>query len=258
MKRTMLLALLVTACATPRGVPQSPWQTRTVAGVTVRYQTPDEAVADQVTDAVSAGHRQIEAYFGAPFPDRYEVVIYPDRQQLTDHWREEWKTPELQAQCWMVASGSATALALLSPRVWATEACEHDASNVPRTRALMTHELVHVFHAQHLTGRTFDGMDEAGWFVEGLAVQVSGQLALGHLASASAAIAAGKAPSSLAEAWSGKYKYGVCGSLVGWVEAKAGRPALRKMLAFRTTPELLTAIGLGEPELLEHWRASIP
>jgi hypothetical protein len=46
----------------------------------------------------------------------------------------------------MVASGIANTLTILTPRVWKTEAAEHDPDDRDRFRELVAHELVHVFH----------------------------------------------------------------------------------------------------------------
>ena len=56
---------------------------------------------------------------------------------------------------------------------------------------LITHELVHTYHGQHNPTRDFTGMDDLGWFVEGLATYASGQMAHSHAGDAKAALAAG-------------------------------------------------------------------
>jgi hypothetical protein len=259
--------LLSAACAgTPASAPTPPqavekkppeWRTIERNGVMVHYQAVDATVAEMLLGMTLDGRRHVESFFGASFPARFEVLVFPDRAGLTDHWRKAWGLAELETQCWMVASGTRDELTILSPRVWASEACEHDAGDAARTAALVTHELVHVFHEQHLPAPGFDGMDDVAWFVEGLAVHVSGQLALGHMAPASEAVAAGKAPEKLAAAWSGKYKYGVCGSIVAFVDTKVGRALLLELLTLRSEAELLAAIGLSEAELLAAWKQSI-
>src|SRR6516165_2607432 len=80
----------------------------------------------------------------------------------------------------MVASGVADRMVILSPRVWKTQAAEHDPADAEHLRDLIAHELVHVYHGQHNPRPDFDGMDDSGWFVEGLAVYVSGQLERSH------------------------------------------------------------------------------
>jgi hypothetical protein len=233
------------------------WHRLARDGISLAYRDDDAAGAPGLLDLLVQGRARVEAFFGAEFPQAIAVYVYPDRDSLTAHWREAWRMPALETECWMVASGEADELTLLSPRVWASEACEHDAGDRVRTAALLTHELVHVFHGQHVTGRSFVGMDDVGWFVEGLATHASGQLELGYLASAAEAIAAGKDPIHLREAWSGKYRYGVCGSIVGRIDGRLGRDGLRALLRLRTEAELLAAIGLTEAALLADWKQAI-
>ena len=65
-----------------------------------------------------------------------------------------------------------------------------------------------------------------GWFVEGLAVYASEQRQRSHRNAARDAIAAGKAPKRLAEAWSGRYRYGVSGSVVEFVDRRDGQASM--------------------------------
>jgi hypothetical protein len=233
------------------------WLTLERDGVALRYQAADDAVAEPLLAMTLAGRRQVEAFFDAAFLAPFQVTVFPDREQLTQHWREAWGYPELDTQCWMVGSGTNQELTLLSPQVWSTQACEHDAADARRAGALITHELVHVYHEQRVPAPGFEGMDELGWFVEGLAVHVSGQLELDYLASATDAIAANKAPERLETAWSGKYKYGVCGSLVALIDRRVGRAKLLELLALRSQAALLEAIGMSEAELLVAWRTEV-
>jgi hypothetical protein len=257
--RVLVVVSFVAACAGAEPAvtdrrPDGEWLTVERDGLTLRYRAVDASVAEELAATALEGRRRVEEFFEAPFLARFAVTIYPDREQLTAHWREAWGAPSLETECWMVASGSRDGLTMLSPRVWATQACEHDAADAVKTEALVRHELVHVFHEQRLAEPGFEGMDGVGWFVEGLAVHASGQLALGHLASASEAIAAGQAPRNLETAWSGKHKYGVCGTLVELVDRQVGRARLVDMLELRTEAALLGAIGTSESDLLAAWR----
>jgi hypothetical protein len=69
-------------------------------------------------------------------------------------------------------------------------------------------------------------MDDLVWLVEGLAVYVYGQLDHARRDAARQTIAAGKAPTSLAKAWSGGFRYGVCGSMVRSIDQRYGRKTL--------------------------------
>jgi hypothetical protein len=173
---------------------------------------------------------------------------------LTEAWRRDWNAPDFESQCWMVASGTASKLMLLSPRTWRTEAGEHNPDDTPDTQFVITHEMVHVFHGQHNRNPNFYGMDDVGWFVEGLATYASGQLEGGKLAAAREAIEKGKEPKELEKAWSGKYRYGVSGSIVKYMDKKFGRRTLLKMLKGTSEKELLGMLNMSEEDFLSGWK----
>jgi hypothetical protein len=157
-------------------------------------------------------------------------------------------------QCWAVGVGVADALYLLSPSVWRAQACEHDGANADEVQGIITHELTHAFHGQHNPTRDFTGMDDAGWFVEGLAVLVSGQLEREHRTDGADAILANAAPAKLADAWRGRYRYGVSGSMVAYVDAVWGRRVLVELLSATTNAQILARLGCSEDEFIARWR----
>ena len=122
---------------------------------------------------------------------------------------------------------------------------------------LLTHELVHVYHGQHNPSPDFTGVTGIDWFVEGLATLASGQLAHEHAGAAREALARGAGPTSLATAWTGRQRYGVCGSLVEFVEQQLGRDRVIQMLGATSAEELMDIAGMDERELLERWRAAV-
>jgi hypothetical protein len=226
-------------------------------GIVIEYADADSGIVSGLAATLTAGRAAVQDFFGAPFGRPITIRVYPDRASLTAHWAASWGVPDLKAECWMVASGVAGELALLSPRVWPTEACEHDPADTASTRRVLWHELVHVYHGQHNPHPTFDGMDDLGWFVEGLAVVASGQLGVEHREDARQAIAAGAAPSTLAKAWSGRWRYGVSGSLVEYVDRTWGRGTVTAMLADTTQAGLLARLSVTEEQFLERWRAAV-
>jgi Peptidase of plants and bacteria len=157
----------------------------------------------------------------------------------------------------MVASGVADRMVILSPRVWKTQAAEHDPADAEHIRELIAHELVHVYHGQHNPRPDFDGMDDSGWFVEGLAVYVSGQLERSHRTAARDALKVGKAPTRLADAWSGRYRYGVSGSMVEFVDKRYGRDVVKRLLAVVSNEEALKLLNTTEGEFLEAWKGRV-
>ena len=66
--------------------------------------------------------------------------------------------------------------------------------------------------------------------------------------------AAGEAK-AVAEAHAGRYRYGVSGSLVAYVDATWSRAAVVDLLAVRSPDEVLARLGVDEATLLEGWRA---
>jgi hypothetical protein len=197
----------------------------------------------------------VEHFFGHRFKKAFEVEVFPDRVAFDEYFRKRWKVPQTAA--WMVASGVADRLVILSPHVWKTQAAEHDSADAEHIGDLVTHELVHVYHAQHNPRSDFEGMDDTGWFVEGLAVYVSGQLERSHRADAREALKAGKGPTRLADAWSGRYRYGVSGSLVEFIDNRYGREMVRKLLPVVSNDEAMKQLNITEVEFLAAWRAHV-
>src|SRR6187551_2042138 len=108
-------------------------------------------------------------FFKSPFKNRFQLFIHPNRQSLDSSWQKDWNMPAFKSECWMVASGIATRLDVISPRRWDKEACEHVYAETKKTQLLITHELIHVYHGQLNTSPDFSNVDGIDWFVEGLA-----------------------------------------------------------------------------------------
>ncbi len=225
------------------------------SGVRYELTAADRRALPSLEAMVKSGHRNAERFFGAPFKTAFVVRIYPDRRSLTAHWAAAWGMPGLTTECWMVAGGSGSELSLLSPRAWGADACEHDPADTVGLRRVIWHELVHVYHGQRNPHPDFAGMDDLGWLLEGVATLASGQYDAQHRGDARAAIESGHAPVRLADAWTGRYRYGVAGSLAAFVDATWGRRMLLRLLGATTPAEALTALAITEPDLLDRWRA---
>jgi Peptidase of plants and bacteria len=215
----------------------------------------DKDVAESLKPSIQEGRKKLKLFFSQPFTQKFEVEVFPDRVAFDKYFDKRWKVPKTEA--WMVASGVADRMVILSPRVWKTQAAEHDPSDTEHIRDLVAHELVHVYHGQHNPRPDFDGMDDSGWFVEGLAVYVSGQLERTHRTAAREAIKAGKTPTRLADAWSGRYRYGVSGSMVEFVDKRFGRDVVKKMLSVVNNEEALKLLGRTEEQFLEAWKTYV-
>jgi hypothetical protein len=122
------------------------------------------------------GTEAVEHFFGQPFHKKFSVKIFTERNDLDKFWRTDWNAPDFNSECWMVASGDANGIAMLATSAWKVQACEHDPADKIETKKLLTHELTHVFHSQWQNAGANEDLEPIGWFVEGLATYVSGQL----------------------------------------------------------------------------------
>jgi hypothetical protein len=217
------------------------------------FSSDDRGTVDRVVAYVRVEQRKIERFFGKPFPRRFEVDLCPDRVSY-DGYVKKYAAIE-QSEKWMVGMGIAERLVLLSPHAWHSQAVEHDEADNGHVQRLIGHELVHVYHGQSCPKPDFAGMDEMAWFVEGLAVLVSGQVTAEHETDAIDAITAGKAPVHLDEAWTGRYKYGICGSICRFVDDTWGRATTVKLLNVTSNRDALHLLGISESDLLSRWRA---
>jgi len=203
---------------------------------------------------VADAQRHVEKFFGARFAEPYEVRVLGSRAELDDFTRQRWGMEK--TECWMVAMGVSSLMVVLSPYKWPAEACEHEATDA-HIREIVTHEMVHVFHGQHNPSHEFNGTDEIGWFIEGLATHVAGQLDENRLARLRRAVSEGRFPGRLVDVWSGEDRYGLSGSLVRFIEHRWGRAKLRDLLGATTNAQILESLALTEKALLDSWRASL-
>jgi hypothetical protein len=255
------VATIVLGCEAAGGAPRpgasQSRQDRSPASADLRviHAEQDKDVAASLKPYIKQGRQKVERFFGQPFKQAFEIEVFPDRAAFDAYFHKRWKVPKTEA--WMVASGVADRLVILSPRVWKNQAAEHDPADAAHIRELIAHELVHVYHGQHNPRPDFDGMDECGWFVEGLAVYVSGQLDQSHRTAARDALKAGKAPTRLADAWSGRYRYGVSGSMVEFVDQRYRRDVVKKLLGVVSNREALKLLKTTEDEFLAAWKGHV-
>lgn len=253
MWKPYVLAIALAGCAsTPAELPPPQLPRPTSAAFSFDSAPDDPARAAIEADAAVA-RTQIEAFFGQPFRQPVSILIAPSRAAFDAALPAAWGIAP--SQCWMVGVGVADNLYLISPTAWTTDACEHNAADAQHVQDIVTHELVHAFHGQSNPSRDFSNAEEVGWFVEGLAVYVAGQLDRGRNSNPADAIAAGAAPTSLGDAWSGRYRYGVCGSMVQYIDQTYGRATLLAMLSMTTQQQVLQRLGTTEPEFLAAWQA---
>lgn len=208
--------------------------------------------ASLIAGFTASGYAQVEAFWKAPFPEPVDITLAPDRPQFEDAFPSEWGMSS--TQCWMVGVGVADFLVMLSPAMWADQACEHDPADEQHIRDILVHELAHVYHGQRNPTRDFSGAEEIGWFAEGVAVLVAGQLDRKRLSDAREAIENDAAPDLLVNAWSGPYRYGVAGSIADYIDQHYGRSVLFNLLSVTSQDEFLNILDISEEGLLHSWR----
>lgn len=207
----------------------------------------------RIERALEQGDSIVRKYFGKPFPKSFDVVIAASRKEFDVVAGRRWKMPA--SDRWMVGAGGSDILLLLAPDRWKGEADEHDGESDKELNDIVAHELVHVYHSQVCPNHEFDGMDDVAWFIEGLAVRVSGQLESSHRGVAQKAIIEGTAPKTLEAAWSGKHRYGIAGSMARFVETTWGKATVLDLLKATSNSEALNRLKTTEDRFLRDWRA---
>ncbi|MHC4947179.1 MAG: hypothetical protein ACYTG1_02800 [Planctomycetota bacterium] len=248
----LALVCLAAGCATSGGEPSPAPAPEPSPFFVLEHDPADAGPTATVAGYLADGRADIESFFGAPLAGPVTVRVLPSRAAFTEYARAAWGLPA--TQCWMVGAAETRGLVLLSPRVWRTDACEHDPDDPTHVRDLVVHELVHVHHMDVNPSDEFAGVTDIDWLVEGLAVYVSGQLDRGHRARAREAVATGTAPARLAEAWTGPYRYGVSGSMVEFVDDRWGRAVLCELLAATGQAAVLARLDVSEAAFIDAWR----
>lgn len=223
---------------------------------TVYYTATDQDEVKKLSVYLQSGIDHITRFFDRQFQDTFNVYIFPDRSSLDKQWQKDWSDPTFKSQCWMIASGVAHRLDILSPNAWASEACDHNATDSTEIRQVIWHELVHVFHGQYNPDHTFSYIEKLDWLVEGVATYVSGQLDEKRYQPVRQMIIDNKAPASLDEFWKGQNKYGLSGSMVAFIDHKYGRKKLLELLQLTNKIKALASLTISEPQLLSEWRRS--
>jgi hypothetical protein len=232
----------------------SKWISEKYNKYSLHYYPVDEQNIKEYIKLIDNGILSVQTFFEGSFKNNFDVYIHPNRKSLDNQWQLDWKMPDFKSECWMVASGVANRLDMISPKLWDKEACEHSYSDKIKTQRLITHELVHVYHGQFNASPDFNDVSGIDWFVEGLATYASGQCDSAIIVEIKKAVVDNKCPASLDEFWTGKLKYGLSGSLVLFIDKKYGRIKLKELLKFSKKTDLLSSLNISEPELLTEWK----
>lgn len=259
MKKRILPIAAIFACLILSGWTIAPgeWITVKQNGYTLFYSNADKENIKEYLVIIENGIASVQTFFGDTFKKEFEIYIHSNRQSLDSRWEKDWNMPGFKSECWMVASGVAFKLDMISPKMWDKEACEHIYSDKIKTQRLITHELFHVYHGQLNASPDFSDVTGMDWFVEGLATYASGQCDTERIAEIKKAVSENKLPVSLDKFWTGKLKYGLSGSVVMYLDKKYGRDKLKELLKFNTNEKLLNSLSLTEPDLLLEWKIFI-
>lgn len=230
------------------------WTKEKHQGYSLFFTQTDKENTSEYQILVDNGIASVKSFFNSQYSQEFDVYIHPSRHSLDSTWQKEWKMPEFKSECWMVASGVALRLDMISPKLWDKESCEHKYAETVNTQQLITHELFHVYHGQKNVSPDFSNTEGIDWFVEGLATYASGQLNPEKIGEVKKAINEKTVPVSLDNYWTGKLKYSLSGSVVMFIDRKYGRDKLIELLTFNKKTQILSTLQTTEKELLEEWK----
>jgi len=232
------------------------WRSEKNGQYHLHYTEADTNILAATKNYLITGNSHINKFFAQPFLHSFETYIFPERAQLDKQWQQDWSDTSFHSQCWMVASGVGDRLDILSTNAWAKDACDHDGNDSAELRRLIWHEMVHVYHGQHNADHKFEKMENMDWLVEGVATYVAGQLTEKRISAVKKSIAEGKQPTQLNQFWKGNLRYGLAGSLVGYIDQKFGRKKLFHLQQLSSTEAALTFLGTTEQQIIGEWNKS--
>ena len=254
MRGILPVFLLLTMLASNNTLSQNIQTTKEDYIYKVHYDPVDSLTIINIKLWLEKGRQNIINFFDKDYQKQFDVYLFSDRDSLDKQWQKDWNMPDFKSQCWMIASGIAYRLDILSPLKWESQACEHDATDTSATRKIIFHEMIHVFHGQLNPSPTFENIDNIDWFIEGLAVYASGQLDEERYNNARNFLLTDEAPDMLSDIWKGKNKYGLAGSLVKYIDDNYGRTALVTLLSFTSADEILDYLEISEELLVRNWK----
>ena len=226
-------------------------------GYTIFYTTKDYSSINNYKNYFEKGKESVTDFFQSPFYNEFNIYIHPTRESLDSTWQKDWNMPGFKSQCWMVASGIAEKLDIISPKMWDSLACEHSYADSIETQNIITHELFHVFHGQQNESPDFSNITGIDWFVEGLATYASGQCDTIRISEVQKALLGNDVPETLNGFWSGNLRYGLSGTVMMYIDNQYGREKLFSLLKYNNLEELLISLGTTESEIIVGWRKFI-
>lgn len=253
-KKKLIIFVLIGLSLIGWKTTETKWIIEKQQGYSIYYAPIDKKNIGEYEKLVDNGLSEVLNFFNSPLNKNFDLVIHPNRQSLDSTWQKDWNMPDFRSECWMVASGTAFKMDLLSPVLWESESCEHKYIETKKTQQLITHELVHVYHGQLNVSPDFSNTEGIDWFVEGMATYASGQCDSTRISAIKEAISGNKIPLRLDDFWTGNLKYGLSGSMVMYIDKKYGREILRKLLPLNRKTDILTVLDITESELLSEWK----
>ena len=237
--------------------PSKEWIIEKHSSYLIYYTASDKSHILEYNKLIDEGIISTISFFKDTFKNRFVVNVHPNRKSLDAQWQNDWNMPSFKSECWMVASGIAARLDIISPSIWDTESCEHNYSDKNKTQALITHELIHVFHGQFCKSKDFGEFVNMDWFVEGLASYASGQCDSSAIAEVKKAYMANSLPDKLDKFWTGKLRYSISGAVVMFIDKKFGRNILKEVMKCSKLTEVLILLKCTEPEFISEFKMYI-
>lgn len=250
----LLLIVLIISLLVSWTTVRNKWIIEKQNGYSLFYTTFDNQNIREYKVYFEAGKKTVEDFFQTPFNTEFNIYIHPNRASIDSTWQKDWNMPEFKSQCWMVASGEAQKIDILSPKMWDSLSCEHSYSNALKTQRLITHELVHVYHGQQNVSPDFSNVSGIDWLVEGLATYASGQCDSVRISEVQKALSENKIPDTLDNFWTGNLKYGLSGTVVMYLDNKYGREKMIGLLKFNNIEDVLRSLGVTESEIMNGWK----
>jgi len=196
-RKYTLVLFLITLLFTGWKIIEGNWIKEKHKGYNLLYTSVDKSNNKAYKQLVDNGIASVKKFFHSSYKKSFDIFIHPSRNSLDSTWKKDWNMPGFNSECWMVASGVAGRLDMISPKLWDKEACEHIYAETLHTQQLITHELVHVYHGQWNVSPDFSNAEGIDWFVEGLATYTSGQCGSSRIKEIKKAIAENKNPGNL-------------------------------------------------------------
>jgi len=116
---TCFFLLLLTTVASAKCISRNSdtliWNTLTKKEYSIHYTAADKNRLEYLDSCLRSGHDYITGFFQHSFLNQYEVYIFPNRASLDKQWQKDWNDSSFHSECWMIASGVADRLDLLSP-----------------------------------------------------------------------------------------------------------------------------------------------